>query len=94
MLAPTAVRLSKLDNIIGIKEATGDISRCQEILAGCREGFLLISGDDATAMEFMLAGGKGVITVTGNVAPRLFHTLCMACLEGERDQGTAGQCQA
>ncbi|MXY15048.1 MAG: 4-hydroxy-tetrahydrodipicolinate synthase [Proteobacteria bacterium] len=84
MLAPTAVRLSKLDNIIGIKEATGDISRCQEILAGCREGFLLISGDDATAMEFMLAGGKGVITVTGNVAPRLFHTLCMACLEGER----------
>ncbi|MCY4420860.1 MAG: 4-hydroxy-tetrahydrodipicolinate synthase [Gammaproteobacteria bacterium] len=84
MLASTAIRLSKVDHIIGIKEATGDIRRCQEILADCREGFLLISGDDATAMEFMLAGGKGVITVTGNVAPKLFHAMCMACLEGDR----------
>ncbi len=86
MLASTAIRLSRVDHIIGIKEATGDIRRCQEILADCKEGFLLISGDDATAMEFMLAGGKGVITVTGNVAPKLFHAMCMACLEGDRDK--------
>ena len=84
MLARTAIRLSQIDNIVGIKEASGDVSRCQEILAGCMEGFLLISGDDETAMEFMLAGGKGVITVTGNVAPKLFHALCKACLEGNR----------
>ncbi len=84
MLPETAIKLSQVENIIGIKEATGDISRCKKILAESKAGFLLISGDDATAMEFMLAGGHGVITVTGNVAPKLFHDLCMACLEGDR----------
>lgn len=84
MLPETAIRLSQVENIIGIKEATGDISRCKKILAQSKEGFLLISGDDDTAMEFLLAGGHGVITVTGNVAPKLFHHLCMACLDGDR----------
>lgn len=84
MLPETAIRLSHVENIIGIKEATGEISRCEKILAESKKGFLLISGDDATAMEFLLAGGHGVITVTGNVAPKLFHELCMACLEGDR----------
>ena len=84
MLPETAIRLSHVENIIGIKEATGEISRCEKILAESKDGFLLISGDDATAMEFLLAGGHGVITVTGNVAPKLFHELCMACLEGDR----------
>ena len=84
MLPETAIRLSHVENIIGIKEATGEISRCEKILAESKDGFLLISGDDATAMEFLLAGGHGVITVTGNVAPKLFHRLCMACLEGDR----------
>ena len=84
MLPDTVIRLSKVDNIIGIKEATGDISRCKKILAESNDGFLLISGDDATAMEFLLAGGHGVITVTGNVAPKLFHDMCMACLDGDR----------
>ncbi len=84
MLPETAIRLSHVENIIGIKEATGDISRCKKILAESKNGFLLISGDDATAMEFLFAGGHGVITVTGNVAPKLFHALCMACLEGDR----------
>ncbi len=83
MLPQTVIRLSHVDNIIGIKEATGDISRCKEILAESKGDFLLISGDDATAMEFLLAGGHGVITVTGNVAPKLFHELCVACLEGD-----------
>ena len=84
MLPETAIRLSQVDNIIGIKEATGDISRCEKILAESKGEFLLISGDDATAMEFLLSGGHGVITVTGNVAPKLFHDLCMACLDGDR----------
>ena len=84
MLPEAVIRLSTIENIIGIKEATGEISRCEKILAESSEGFLLISGDDATAMEFLLAGGHGVITVTGNVAPKLFHELCMACLAADR----------
>ena len=92
MLPRTVIRLSQVDNIIGIKEATGDISRCKQILAETEGEFLLISGDDATAMEFLLAGGHGVITVTGNVAPKLFHALCMACLE--RDRAKAQQINA
>ena len=85
LLPETAIHLSNVENIIGIKEATGEIDRCKKILAESKQGFLLISGDDATAMEFLLAGGKGVITVTGNVAPKLFHEMCMACLDGERE---------
>ncbi len=84
-MAPvTVIRLSRIENIIGIKEATGDVSRCKKILADSQGEFLLISGDDATAMEFLLAGGHGVITVTGNVAPKLLHELCSACLQGAR----------
>jgi 4-hydroxy-tetrahydrodipicolinate synthase len=88
LLPETAIRLSKVENIVGIKEATGEIDRCKKILQGSPNGFMLISGDDATAMEFLFAGGCGVITVTGNVAPRLFHELCMACLAGDRAQAT------
>ncbi len=84
MLPETVIRLSQIDNIIGVKEATGEISRCEKILAASKGDFLLISGDDATAMDFLFAGGHGVITVTGNVAPKLFHDLCMACLDGDR----------
>lgn len=84
MQPETAITLSKIKNIIGIKEATGEIHRCEKILAEAAGGFLLISGDDASAMEFLLAGGHGVITVTGNVAPKLFHEMCMACLDGDR----------
>ena len=84
LLPETVISLSQTKNIIGIKEATGDISRCVKILAESKDRFLLISGDDATAMEFLLAGGHGVITVTGNVAPKLFHDMCMACLDGNR----------
>ena len=84
LLPETAIRLSNVENIVGIKEATGEIERCVKILDGSPEGFMLVSGDDNTAMEFLLAGGCGVITVTGNVTPKLFHNMCMACLEGDR----------
>ncbi|MEM6999081.1 MAG: 4-hydroxy-tetrahydrodipicolinate synthase [Pseudomonadota bacterium] len=84
LLPETAVKLSTVENIVGIKEATGDIDRCTKILDGSPEGFMLISGDDDTAMEFLLAGGCGVITVAGNVAPKLFHDMCMAAIGGDR----------
>ena len=86
LLPETAIRLSTVDNIVGIKEATGEIDRCKQILEGSPDGFMLISGDDDTAMEFLLAGGCGVITVTGNVAPKLFHDMCMASIDGDRSK--------
>lgn len=86
LLPETAIALSSVDNIVGIKEATGEIDRCKQILAGSPEDFMLISGDDDTAMEFLLAGGCGVITVTGNVAPKLFHDMCMASIAGDRNK--------
>lgn len=86
MLPETVIRLSRVNHIVGIKEATGDIDRCKKILAESDGEFLLISGDDSTATEFLLAGGCGVITVTGNVAPRQFHSLCEAGLEGDWDK--------
>jgi len=86
LLPETAIKLSTVDNIVGIKEATGEIERCKQILAESPEGFMLISGDDDSAMEFLLSGGCGVITVTGNVAPKLFHELCTACIDGDRNK--------
>ena len=86
MLPETVIRLSRVSHIVGIKEATGDIGRCKKILTESDGEFLLISGDDGTAMEFLFAGGCGVITVTGNVAPRQFHSLCEASLEEDRDK--------
>ena len=84
LLPETAIALSTVDNIVGIKEATGEINRCTQVLEASPDGFMLISGDDATAMEFLLAGGCGVITVAGNVAPKLFHDMCMASIDGDR----------
>jgi 4-hydroxy-tetrahydrodipicolinate synthase len=84
MQPETAARLSKVTNIIGIKEATGDIARVSRLRSLCGEQFRLFSGDDATAMEFMLNGGHGVISVTANVAPRLMHELCELATHGER----------
>lgn len=89
MLPETAARLSHLPNIIGIKEATGDLARLSEILRLARPGFLLYSGDDATACEFCLRGGKGVISVTANVAPRLMHEMVAAAMAGDRDRAEA-----
>jgi 4-hydroxy-tetrahydrodipicolinate synthase len=90
MLPETVGRLATVKNIVGIKEATGKLERVESIRKLCGEEFLLISGDDATAMEFMLAGGCGVISVTANVAPRLMHEMCVAARAGNRR--TAEQC--
>ncbi|MBF6622554.1 MAG: 4-hydroxy-tetrahydrodipicolinate synthase [Pseudomonas stutzeri] len=89
MLPETVERLSKVSNIIGIKEATGDLKRGQEVLDRVAKDFLVYSGDDATAVELMLMGGKGNISVTANVAPRAMSDMCRAALAGEAEKARA-----
>ena len=84
LLPETVERLATFSNIIGIKEATGDLGRLREIRRRCGADFLLHSGDDATAREFMLEGGDGVISVTANVAPEQMAAMCAAALAGDR----------
>ncbi|OYQ22148.1 4-hydroxy-tetrahydrodipicolinate synthase [Pseudomonas mandelii] len=83
MLTETVIRLSTVKNIIGIKEATGDLARAKAIIDGVSKDFLVLSGDDATAVELILLGGKGNISVTANVAPRAMSDLCNAALKGD-----------
>jgi 4-hydroxy-tetrahydrodipicolinate synthase len=83
MLPETVARLAKIDNIIGIKEATGDLNRLAEIKALVADDFLLFSGDDETGCDFMLQGGKGVISVTTNVAPAQMAKMCEFALAGK-----------
>ncbi|EGW53621.1 4-hydroxy-tetrahydrodipicolinate synthase [Candidatus Endoriftia persephone] len=85
MLPETIARLAELPNIVGVKEATGDLGRLSRIRELCGEGFDVYSGDDATGCEFMLQGGNGVISVTTNVAPRQMSQMCKAALAGDRD---------
>ena len=89
MLAETVCRLAQLDNIVGIKEATGDLERARDIIAGTPGDFAVYSGDDATAVELILLGGKGNISVTANVAPRQMHQLCATALKGNADDARA-----
>ena len=84
MLPETVERLSSIANIVGIKEATGDVDRARDILNRCGDSLDVYSGDDATGMELMLAGGKGVISVTTNVAPAAMSQMCKAALAGDR----------
>lgn len=85
LLPETVERLAALSNIVGIKEATGNIERAQDIMKRCGERMDVYSGDDATAMELILAGGKGNISVTANVAPAIMHAMCKAALAGDRE---------
>ncbi len=85
LLPATAARLSHIPNIIGIKEATGNLQRLEDIRSLAKPGFLLFSGDDATSREFCLRGGNGVISVTANVAPRLMSEMVAAALAGKRE---------
>ena len=79
----TTLRLAQIDNITGIKDATGDIARGVELIRQAPDGFSVYSGDDATAAALILLGGKGNISVTANVAPRLVSQLCAAALAGD-----------
>jgi 4-hydroxy-tetrahydrodipicolinate synthase len=87
MLPGTVERLSKVPNIVGIKEATGDLVRAADILRRCGDDFAVYSGDDPTAVELMLMGGHGDISVTANVAPAAVHAMCVAARA--RDAATA-----
>jgi 4-hydroxy-tetrahydrodipicolinate synthase len=89
MLPETVIRLAEVDNIVGVKEATGDLDRVRQIRDGCGPDFALYSGDDATACDFMLLGGDGVISVTANLAPRLMRAMCDAALGGDRERAHA-----
>lgn len=89
MLPETVERLSAIPNIVGIKEATGNLERAREILNRCGDRLDLYSGDDATALECMLLGGKGDISVTANVAPKLMHEMCRAARAGHEQQARA-----
>jgi 4-hydroxy-tetrahydrodipicolinate synthase len=76
------IRLASIPNIIGIKDATGSIERGTDLILRAPKDFAIYSGDDATGMALMLMGGKGVISVTANVAPKLMHNMCIAALSG------------
>ena len=78
--------LSKLENIMGVKDATSDLSRVKKQKEQCRKGFLQFSGEDITAYEFMKNGGNGCISVTANVLPRLCSEFQNLCLEGNFDE--------
>jgi 4-hydroxy-tetrahydrodipicolinate synthase len=83
MQLETVVRLSKVPGIFGIKEATGNIERAQWLIRELPKEFAVYSGDDPTAVALMFCGGKGNVSVTANVAPRLMHEMCVAALAGD-----------
>ncbi len=84
MLPETVARLSRVQHIVGVKEATGDLERVALLRERCGRDFGLLSGDDATTREFILRGGQGVISVTANVAPKAMHEMCAAARSGDR----------
>ena len=85
LLPETVARLAKLDNIIGIKDATGDITRVKKTRELCGADFIQLSGDDATAVDFVAEGGHGVISVTANIAAAAMATMFNLALEGNID---------
>ncbi len=86
MLPETVAALAKIANIVGIKEASGSIERPRELIERCGDSLDVYSGDDALALDVIEAGGKGVISVTANVAPRAMQQAMAAALQGDFDQ--------
>ena len=84
LLPETVVRLSIINNIIGVKDATGDLTVAQTLIDSCPEDFLLYSGDDATAIEFILMGGHGGISVSANVAPKAVSDAYNAAMDDDK----------
>ena len=83
MTNDTILRLAEIPNIVGVKEASGNIGSNIELINRAPEGFAVLSGDDHTALPFMLCGGHGVVTVAANAAPKLFADMCRAALQGD-----------
>ena len=78
----TALRLAEIPNVVGIKDATGNIDRGCELIARAPKGFSVYSGDDSSACALLLLGAPGNISVVANVVPRLMHEMCEAALKG------------
>ena len=89
MQAETVARLAQHDNILGIKEATGDIDRLKQIQALVDDDFMLYSGDDFTSLEFLQTGGHGIVTVSGNVVPAAVAAVCRLVAAGEHVEAKA-----
>ena len=89
MLPETVARLAAMPNIVGIKEASGKVERVREVRSRCREEFEIYSGEDSVGLDSMLAGARGVISVTANVAPRLMQQMCAAARSGDEKQARA-----
>ena len=87
LLPETTARLSQVDNIIGIKEACGSLEQVSDVIRLCPDDFILLSGDDFTAMPTVFVGGKGVISVISNVYPRAMADLMEAALAGDIEEG-------
>ena len=85
MSVETTSRLSEISNIIGIKDATGDLSVIKELVKCCPKDFLLLTGDDATAVDFLLLGGHGGISVTANVTPKQLQKVYLAAIAGNAE---------
>ena len=85
MSVETTARLSEISNIIGIKDATGDLEVIKSLVKSCPEDFLLLTGDDATAVDFLLLGGHGGISVTANVTPKELQKVYLAAIAGNAD---------
>lgn len=85
LLPEQIAELATLPNIVGIKEATGDLSRVARLRQLCGDDFILLSGDDPTGCDFMLQGGQGVISVTANVMPALMKKMVTAALAGDAE---------
>jgi len=83
LLPSTLARLARNPQIMAVKDATGSLSRAREVLSACPPGFTLLSGDDATAVDLMSLGARGVISVSANVAPRRMREACEAAVSGD-----------
>lgn len=89
LLPETVSRLADVKNIVGIKEASGDLDRCRRLVSLCADRINIYSGDDATAMETILGGGKGNISVTANLVPAQMHKMCKLALAGDASGASA-----
>jgi len=85
MSVDTTLRLAEIEKIIGIKDATGDLSVIKQLVERCPEDFLLLTGDDATALDFILCGGHGGISVTANIVPKELQKVYLSAMSGQSD---------
>ena len=85
MSVDTTLRLTEIENIIGIKDATGELSVIKQLVDRCPEDFLLLTGDDATALDFILCGGHGGISVTANIVPKELQKVYLSAMSGQSD---------